>query len=73
MKIEVTFHVEPDDPAEYTGLTGKVLTIDNVDQLALNTVVDTTSDGNGGKLPMGSGNLRLDAHGDRALWSEADQ
>jgi hypothetical protein len=70
MKIEITFRAEPDDDDEHRRLDGMTLLMDGVHDLSLSTVVDTTPDGNGGKLPMDTGSLNLSAHGLRAMWAE---
>lgn len=72
MRIEITFHADPDDESEYAKLDGRRLTMENIDNLHLSTVVDTF-DGPDGKLPAESGSLAINAHGLRALWDEPDR
>jgi hypothetical protein len=68
MRIEITFHADTADD-EYAKLDGKRMTMEDVDNLHMNTAVDMF-DGPDGKLPGETGSLTINAHGKRALWSE---
>ena len=72
----MAFTSEPGDEnapvtRQFVKLHGKTLQMDGIDYFHISTVTDMADDGNGGKLPMGSGSLEMRVHGNRATWGEA--
>jgi len=71
MRIEIAFHADPDDESVYAKLDGKRIVMKKVDNLHVDTGVDTFPGPEpGSKLPGETGSLALGAHGSRALWDE---
>jgi|SRR5579859_8006242 hypothetical protein len=71
VKIEVKFTRDRDNEGGLEQMVGKTITMEHVDQsLDIAMPVDIFPDGNGGKVPGGTGILFIRAHGNRAVWSE---
>lgn len=72
MQAEITFRAEPGDDTWFGHLDGKRITVTGIDRLALESPIDLHEGPNG--LETGeAGTVRLDVHGNRAVWSEAGE
>lgn len=71
MRIEIRFIAEPkDDGQGITQLAGKTMTMEDVDSLHISSSIDIApGEAPGVKYPMDTGEVKLTAHGLRAMWS----